>query len=219
MKTLFLRPIAFAVLPLLMFSCTKEAAIKQNPASTELSSQSSVTSLNDASARQGTYKTYVIEQGRHYADGVRFPPFSGTVLSFSAVFNNSAMYDFSNDPNIYYDQNTLYGFADNNKRHEQFSARFGWRWFNNELQIAAYTINNGMPTIEEMTSVPLNTAVNYSIEVHDTYYLFTVNGVTKQMDRASSTTSAGPYKLLPYFGGNATAPHRITIKIKENSVQ
>ena len=130
------------VLSSFFFSCSKEAVVVSS--GDELSSQSKQTGeLVDARA---TYKTYVIPKGKHYANGIHFTPYSGTTLSFSAIFDNSAIYNFT-DPHTKYDQNTLYGFADNGANHRDFSARFGWRWFNNQLQIAAYATNNGDSTI------------------------------------------------------------------------
>ncbi len=157
----------------------------------------------------------MIEEGRHYANGVRFPPFNGSSLSFTAKFNESAVYNFT-DPAVKYDQNTLYGFADNNAKHQKFSARFGWRWFNGELQISAYTINNGMSRIVQIGTVALNTENSYAINVFSDHYDFVLNGVTTSLPRLSTTSNAGNYKLLPYFGGNDTAPHQITILIREN---
>ncbi len=137
-------------------------------------------------------------------------------MFFTAIFNKSAIYHFT-DPNTMYDQNTLYGFADNFDKHQQFGARFGWRWFNNELQIAAYTNNYGDSNIVQIGAVPLNTEVKYGIVVNSTTYDFYLNGsLAISLPRASSTRSALPYKLFPYFGGDAVAPHRITIKIRED---
>ena len=204
--------LALLVLPVFMFGCTKEAVVTS---STDLVAQDKIALPEDLTNAAVAYKTYTIAQGNHYANGKHFPLYSGKVLSFSAIFNSSAIYNFT-DPKTKYDQNTLYGFADNNKKHEQFSARFGWRWFNNQLQIAAYTENYGDSTILEIGSVPLDVANTYSIAVMGDHYDFTLNGVTTSLPRASKTASAGNYKLLPYFGGDAVAPQNITIKIKEN---
>ncbi len=192
-------------------SCSKEAVAVSG--SEDLSAQSMQT--GDFSDAKAAYKTYVIEPGHHYANGKHFPLFTGKVLSFSAIFDSSAIYNFT-DPKTKYDQNTLYGFADNGKSHRDFSARFGWRWFNNELQIAAYATNNGDSTIVQIGSVPLGKAINYKIEVMGDHYDFTLNGTTTSLLRTSKTASAGNYKLLPYFGGDAVAEKRVTIQIKNN---
>ena len=214
MKIILLRTMAVASLLLAILSgCSKEAVTaSQNSGSAD---DSKVVAIDNTVAAKA-YKTYVIEAGNHYADGQHFPLYSGKGIAFTAVFDSSAIYNFT-DPNTKYDQNTLYGFADNNKNHRLFSARFGWRWFNGELQIAAYTFNNGDSTIVEMGTVPLNKVFTYSIAVNNNSYDFKLNDTGRiSLPRESGTALAGRYKLLPYFGGDAVAPHQVTIKIKEN---
>ncbi len=214
MKTISLRTAAVAyVLLAIVSGCSKDAATASQ--SSGSATDSKVAAIDNLAAAKA-YKTYVIEAGNHYANGQHFPLFSGNGISFSAIFDSSAIYNFT-DPNTKYDQNTLYGFADNNKNHRLFSARFGWRWFDGSLQIAAYTFNNGDSTIVEMGTVPLNTAISYSIAINGSHYNFKLNDTGfVSLPRASTTAMAGRYKLLPYFGGDAVAPHRVTIKIKQN---
>jgi hypothetical protein len=207
MKTITSRRMALLfIMPVILYGCAKDAAVK-SPQSTTSSSTEDMTASK-------TF-VYIIEQGNHYANGQRFPIFFGKVLTFSATFDSSAIYNFT-DPKTKNDQNTLYGFADNYKKHQQFSARFGWRWHNNQLQIAAYTNNFNDSTIVQMGTVPIGTPSNYTIVVAGDHYQFTLNNVTISLPRASTTNLAGPYKLVPYFGGNAVAPHQIAIKIVEN---
>ena len=212
MKTCFSALIVFFCLgATFLIGCTKEAV--NNTLSSDVAADSKLTSNEDMLAAAAAYKTYVIQAGNHYADGRHFQPFSGNSLVFSAIFDSSAIYHFT-DPNTKYDQNTLYGFADNGGNHRDYGARFGWRWFNNKLQIAAYTFNNSDSTIVEMATVPLNKPSNYSIVVSNDHYDFRVNKKTLSLPRLSITQTAGPYKLLPYFGGDATAQKAVTIQIK-----
>lgn len=212
MKTTLLQTLVVAsVLFAILSGCSKEAVNASQ--GSNVSDDSRVALADNAVAAKG-YKTYVIEAGNHYANGRHFPLYSGTGIAFTAIFDSSAIYNFT-DPNTKYDQNTLYGFADNNSNHRLFSARFGWRWFDGQLQIAAYTFNNGDSTIVEMGTVPLNTAIAYSIAVSGDHYNFTLNDTGFiSLPRASQTASAGRYNLLPYFGGDAVAPHKITVRIK-----
>lgn len=213
MKTTFLRlSVLLFFFPAMLPGCTKDAAL-QNPAASLSADDASLSAPENLTVNR--YKTYTIEQGNHYANGRHFIPFSGDTLSFTAIFDSSAIYNFT-DPNTKYDQNTLYGFADNNAFHRDFSARFGWRWFNNKLQIAAYTFNFSDSTIIEMGAVPLNKASKYSIVVSGDHYDFTLNKKTLSLPRYSTTPTAGLYKLLPYFGGDATAQQQVTIRIKEH---
>ena len=214
MKTIVLRFTSLAcILFIVLSGCSKEATTASS--TNALTSDEKLAPPANVDAMTG-YKTYVIPQGKHYANGNHFPLYSGTGIAFTAIFDNSAIYNFT-DLNTKYDQNTLYGFADNNKNHRLFSARFGWRWFNNSVQIAAYTFNNGDSTIVEMGTVPLGQPISYAIAINGNQYDFTLNDTGHiSLPRASTTAAAGRYKLLPYFGGDAVAPQRVTIKIKEN---
>jgi len=133
---------------------------------------------------------------------------------FQAKFDSSAVYE-SLDRENQYDINKLYGFADNNAQHQQYSARFGWNWYDGTLHIHAYTYNAGQVAYKEITTVPVGAIIDYSIEVTATEYIFTVNGATQKMPRLSATAKATGYQLYPYFGGNETAPHDVNIWIKE----
>ncbi len=213
MKRLSILVIAISAASLVLLSgCSKE--IQPSPVA-DASRQADIAATAEEGTAASFTKKYVIEEGHHYANGVHFPPFLGTSLFFTAGFDNSAIYNFT-DPKTKYDQNTLYGFADNYGKHQKFSARFGWRWFDGELQISAYTINNSVPTIVQIGTVAIGTANSFGIVVYEDHYDFILNGNTTSLPRASNTPMAGNYKLLPYFGGNATAPHRITIRIREN---
>ncbi len=204
---------ALCILFVVFCGCSKDAVTTSSNSS--LPGDERLSPVPDVAALAG-YKTYVIDSGNHYANGKHFPLFSGSGISFSAIFDSSAIYNFT-DPKTRYDQNTLYGFADNNKNHRLFSARFGWRWFDGSLQIAAYAFNNGDSTIVQMGSVPLGQPISYSIAINGDHYDFRLNDTGfVPLPRKSKTAKAGRYKLLPYFGGDAVAPHRVTIQIKEN---
>ena len=144
-----------------------------------------------------------------------YPPFKDTALYFTVVFDSSAIYNFT-DIKTRYDNNKLYGFADNGSSHLQFSARFGWRWFNNELELAAYTYNSGIVKVLQLGKVELGVENKCAIVVQGDHYNFIMNGVTTSVARESKTAEAVGYKLYPYFGGNATAPHTVTILIKDD---
>jgi hypothetical protein len=68
--------------------------------------------------------------------------------------------------------------------------------------------------MQEITSVSIGTDVICSIKLAGNTYLFTVNGVSISMPRGLTTTQASGYQQYPYFGGDETAPHLITILIK-----
>lgn len=210
MKTPFFQLLLAMSFLLVLTGCSKD--VQQQPGIQLASLQPN--SRQDAAAT-ASFRTFVIEQGNHFCNNNRYPPFRSRALFFTAIFNQSAIYNFT-DPNTLYDQNTLYGFADNISKHQQFSARFGWRWFDNQLQLAAYVNNFNDSTIVQIGAVPLNTEVTCGIVINGAQYDFYLNGSKViSLPRASSSTKATGYKLFPYFGGEAVAPHRITIKIRE----
>ena len=55
-----------------------------------------------------------------------------------------------------------------------------------------------------------------SILVSGANYVFTVNGVSVTMPRGATGSSASGYQQYPYFGGDETASHDITIRIKKS---
>jgi hypothetical protein len=135
-------------------------------------------------------------------------------LRFIVKFDNSAIYR-SVDPNNQHDLNKLYGFADDDKPHHVSSARIGWRWYAEELQLQGYVYNDGVMSAMPITSVPLNTEVSCSIRVEGAKYIFTVNGKVLEMTRSATSPGALGYRLFPFFGGQESAPHDVSILIRE----
>jgi hypothetical protein len=157
---------------------------------------------------------YIIKQGQQYSNYSSYAQVSLDQQSFVVRFDSSAIYQTA-DPSNQNDINKLFGFSDNNAQHHEFSARFGWRWSNNALRLFAYVYNNSVRVSKELGTVDLGAENHCSIKVSGDTYLFSLNGVTTTMPRASSTANAEGYKLFPYFGGDELAPHTISIWIKE----
>ncbi|MER3497486.1 MAG: hypothetical protein C4308_02025 [Chitinophagaceae bacterium] len=61
----------------------------------------------------------------------------------------------------------------------------------------------------EITTIAIGSEYNCSIKLNGNKYIFTVNYITVDIPRASTTATAKGYKLYPYFGGAETAPHDI----------
>ena len=183
-----------------LFSCKKETV-----------------SLLKTSPHGGTttqFAKYTIRQGQNYCDGNTFTPTSYSQLNFIAKFDSSAIYSTVN-PDNQLDINKLYGFSDNNSLHQDFSARFGWRWSDNALRLFGYVYNNGVRDSKELGIVSIGSENSCSITVNPKSYVFTLNGKIDSLPRTSTTVKATGYKLYPYFGGDETAPHNIYIWIKE----
>ena len=158
---------------------------------------------------------YLIAAGQHYANQNGYQPVNLSTLSFTVKFDSSAVYrsvEASNQEDI----NKLYGFADNNANHEQYSARIGWNWARNALRLYAYVYNAGVRSSQEIGAVSIGSEHSCSIKVVGNQYQFTVDKLSITMPRSSQTTQAEGYRLFPYFGGDETAPHDIHIVIHES---
>lgn len=180
--------------------CKKEAA--------ENLSTQPLLSTSDA------FVKYVIPKGQHYAIGNDLKAVEQTVLSFTVRFDSSCIYQTAN-PENQWDINKLYGFSDNGAAHQQYSARFGWRWSEGALRLFAYTYNKGVREAKELMTVPVGKELRCSIKAGPETYLFTVDGKSESMPRLSTTPAAKGYRLYPYFGGDETAPHEVRIWIRE----
>lgn len=181
-----------------LFSCNKEK----------------LSILKGSHSGSSTFTKYTIRTGKQYCDENTFTSTSYSELKFVAKFDSSAIYSTINADNQS-DINKLYGFSDNNSTHQQFSARFGWRWSDNKLRLFGYVYNNGVRDSKELGTVAIGAENSCSIKINPKSYVFTLNGVVDSLPRASTTAKATGYKLYPYFGGDETAPHNIYIWIKE----
>ncbi len=181
---------------------------------------SSCSKQNDAVISPGepvvpsAFTQYRIPKDQHYSEQSVYIQVEYDELSFRVKFDSSAVYT-TVIPGNQYDINKLYGFADNNAQHHQFSARIGWRWSDGALRLFGYVYNNAVVSYEELGPVSIGTEHSCSIKITPGSYIFSVNGISKTMPRLSTTIKAKGYKLFPYFGGDETAPHDISIWIKE----
>jgi len=158
------------------------------------------------------YRIYTIKAGEQECDNV-YKNIKTTVMHFSVKFDSSAVYT-TKLPENQYDINKLYGLADCNTAHHQNSARMGWCWLKNQLEIHAYSYKNGERSSKFITAIPIGKPADMTIEMRDTTYLFTVNKVSVELPRACNGLGEG-YKLYPYFGGDEMAPHDIFVKVKD----
>lgn len=157
---------------------------------------------------------YTIQQGHQFCDQNLYKSVQYSELKFAVKFDSSAIYT-TTDPSNQYDINKLFGFSDNKSGHQRFSARFGWRWSDKALRLFGYIYNNGIRERRELGPVNIGIENSCSIKVTPGSYIFTLNNVIDSMPRKSTTINAIGYQLYPYFGGDETTPHKITIAIKE----
>jgi hypothetical protein len=176
------------------------------------------TFLTPSTSPSTDFTQYKIPKGQHSADKSTFKKIETTSLHFIVKFDSSAIYQTKTKENQY-DINKLYGFSDNNGDHHQYSARFGWRWSDGALRLFAYVYNEGKMSSKELTVVPIGAPIACSIKADSSNYVFTVNGKVETMPRMSKTPTAKGYMLYPYFGGDETAPHEVSVWIKEDKQQ
>lgn len=192
-----------AVLLFMLVSCKKESALTVPDVSTV-----------PAPVPVIPFTRYTIGAGQQFCSGNTFLQTSYSELKFIARFDSTAIYT-TTDPVNQYDINKLYGFADNNAHHQQFSARFGWRWSDQKLRLFGYVYNNGVRDSRELGVINIGEEINCSIRITATSYIFSMNGIVETLLRTATTVKAEGYRLYPYFGGNEFAPHEINIWIKE----
>lgn len=159
------------------------------------------------------FTEYTIAAGNHYCDKTVIKPVSLTQMLFRVKFNNSAIYT-SIDSQNQYDINKLYGFTEGQDAHGN-SARIGWSYNDGALRLYAYAYNNGQRFSQEISAVNIGETVNCAIKPEGNNYIFIVNNKQVKLSRALADATAQGYQLFPYFGGDETAPHTITISIKD----
>lgn len=178
----------FLTIPFILLECEKESI------------------LND-------FHIYTIKNGTHSStNDVR--QFNKSKLQFIAIFDYTAKYETVDTINQA-DINKLYGFSDCSSGNHANSARFGWRWYQDELQIFAYCYANKVFAFRYMTSVILNEQNLYTISLEPDKYIFQVNQEPEVEMTRGCDGSPARFMLYPYFGGDETAPQDIIILIKE----
>ena len=192
------------------------ACTKQNHANPVLPISNIVASSNEnaSNVKAAGYKTFIIKKGAHYSSPNPLVFTSKTQLKFNAIFDSSCIYS-TIDPQNQADINKLYGFSDCGTHHLVNSARIGWRWFNNQLELRTFTHIGGVIQPDYLLAVlPIGAVANCRISCLATSYEFEVNGNVIQVPRGC-TGNYSKYKLNPYFGGDETSPINVKILIQE----
>lgn len=115
------------------------------------------------------YIQYRILKGSHYCDKTSITPFAGKSMSFNVKFDSSAMYSCT-DPANQNDINKLVGFTEGSDNHKN-SARIGWSWNNNALQLYAYAYVDGERISEHISAVSIDVPISISISINENKYL------------------------------------------------
>lgn len=168
------------------------------------------------------FKKFTIKKGNHYASVLRKVNLETPYLSYDIYFDQSAVYETKN-PNNQADINKLFGFSDCNNNHLNNSIRFGWNWSGESLDIYSYQHLNGDILWSKLGSVEIGKVYRYNIFLFEWYYELEIEGLTKKrirIRREGTICEIGfYYQLFPYFGGDETAPHDISIYFKRNHKQ
>jgi hypothetical protein len=152
---------------------------------------------------------YTIKKGEH--SSVSGPYFTNaTKVSCQVILDESCIYTISEENQC--DTNKLFGLSDA-YNHSDHSARFGWRYYNNKIDILTYVRRDGNFYFNVIGSVNPRDTNYYSIEILPDVYRFIFNNTVSDVQRTSQYSGAR-YRLFPYFGGNEKAPQDIFIKIK-----
>ncbi len=155
---------------------------------------------------------YQIKKGNHHSTR-KVELLQTDKLRFFATFNNTAIYSSKIAENQW-DTNKLFGFSDCNSHHHENSARFGWRWIEDRIEVLTYTYVDGQREIFKIGETSIDTKKFYSIEVTEDQYIFEFDNETISVERSNSCRRGIYYLLFPYFGGDETAPHDISIVIE-----
>lgn len=158
------------------------------------------------------YSTFTIQKGAHFCDQNPVKSITTSEMKFMVKFDSSAIYQ-TELPENQYAVNKLWGFSEGTSNHYN-SARIGWSWTDNALRLYGYVYVSGELHYQKINSVTIGAEISCSIKLVAETYLFTVNGVSVSLRRGTFGPQASGYQQYPYFGGNETAPHLITILIK-----
>lgn len=152
---------------------------------------------------------YTIPKGSHYSNHDFFTYIRSDTISFRFRFDDSAVYDIGDDQS---DINKLFGFAEGSASaiHE-WSARFGWRWYGERLEILAYAYVDGQRRSELLGVLESGESGIGYITSEDDLYRFTFGSTTVEIPKGRSYSDRTKYLSYPYFGGTTPAPHDVRV--------
>jgi hypothetical protein len=160
-------------------------------------------------------KSFVIKKGEHYSTARLPETLQDPSMIFEAKFNATAKYDLG-DMALQSNKNKLLGFSDCNSLHHENSARFGWQWYNDKLEIFAYCYVNGDRIEKYLGVVKLDQFNTYEILITEDSYVFRLNNSESVSIPRGDVCKRGIfYKLWPYFGGSLPAPHDVIIEVRQ----
>jgi hypothetical protein len=112
------------------------------------------------------------------------------------------------------DLNKLMGFVDCNSSVHVQSARIGWRYNGNKIELWTYIYFDAKRITNRIAEVDLNEWFDCEIGFTKQTYFFSVNGVDAFEPRSNICTSGFYFILQPYFGGNDPAPQDVNVFVR-----
>ncbi|MCC6721760.1 MAG: hypothetical protein IT243_06115 [Bacteroidia bacterium] len=163
---------------------------------------------------------YCIPEGLHISH--IFPSFHKNVnsLDFNFCFSNNCIYDLKDDDNR--DVNKLYGLGFGINHHNN-SIRIGWNCEkkNGNIQLHAYYYNNSKRNIayicEVKTKVICHCVLSFD-RVLNKFFIYVKDDektINAEFKFDFKECKKWGFKLYPYFGGNKTAPHKMSLYLKD----
>jgi hypothetical protein len=131
------------------------------------------------------YQIFTIKKGNHRS-GYRYKANCNNHIEFKVIFDGSAIYE-TEDPSNQADVNKLYGVSDCGKNHMKYSMRFGWRYYQNKLQILWFKHEAGKFTFDVITNIELNKPYTCTLDIFKDEYIMSVGGITTIVPRVCSS--------------------------------
>jgi len=160
-------------------------------------------------------KSFLIKKGNHRSGFYPNIHFGLKNLKYQVLFTDSCLYKFNDVDD--FDINKLFGISFG--FHHKNSARFGWNVEEGQIAIYAYCYKLGIRYSRRIAIIPINKIFIFEINTYDVYFEFKITNYDGKIISLANIAKAKcckwGYKLFPYFGGNKTAPHTMTIKMKE----
>ena len=160
---------------------------------------------------------FLIKKDKHYSEQYlyKFVNILNTnrFLKYQVLFDNTCKYEIPKEDQE--DINKLFGYTLGFNHHKD-SARFGWFYQDKTIHLHAYVYDNGVRKSKLIKNLDLNTQYVLTLVDEGNNWLFSVDdgwSVIGSVKIPKSCEFKYGYKLWPYFGGNNTAPHDITIQM------
>jgi hypothetical protein len=132
-------------------------------------------------------------------------------LAYAVMFTSSCRYDIGAEQA---DINKLFGIGYLPHHHDE-SVRFGWRYLpkSDLIEILSYWYKRGERHFDHICNVDIGVGYTFQIIMGHSNHTLKVTGTSGERIVPLEPRKAG-YLLRPYFGGNCTAPHDMTIEME-----